>query len=77
MSAAAPRAQALETGRPATLKARDLQRQHGLAGARLAADEQWALEGEGHVDGLLCIPLENVRRVSALIWRNPPLDPTT
>jgi len=36
-----------------------------------------SLDDEGHVDGLLCIPLENVRRISALIWRNPPLDPTT
>jgi hypothetical protein len=36
-----------------------------------------SLDDQGYVDNVLCIPLENVRRISALIWRDPPTDPTT
>jgi hypothetical protein len=36
-----------------------------------------SLDDVGNMDGLLCIPLENVRRISALVWRNPTVDPTT
>jgi hypothetical protein len=36
-----------------------------------------SLDDQGYVDNVLCIPLENVKRISTLIWKNPPIDPTT
>ena len=34
-------------------------------------------DDEGHVDNVLCIPLENIVKVIPLVWQHGPLDPTT
>ena len=36
-----------------------------------------SLDDQGYVDNVLCIPLENVRRISSLVWKNPQINPTT
>lgn len=46
------------------------QKEHHLSLAQSTDDE-------GHVDNVLCIPLENIVKVIPLVWQHGPLDPTT